>query len=294
MPFFSVIIPVYNRHHPVREAIESVLCQTFSDFELIVVDDGSTDGTSAIADEYRGRIAYARREHRGVSAARNAAIAISSGPWLAFLDSDDRWLPEKLSRQADYIRRNPAVMIHQTDEQWIRRGRPVNPRLRHLKREGDIFAASLGLCLISPSATVLSRRCFERYGPFDENLPACEDYDLWLRITAREWVGFIPEKLVVRHGGHEDQLSGRYPAMDRFRIYAIAKLLACGGPLTEEQRRHAAAAALEKTRILMEGARKRERRAFAENLRSLAAKIDKETITAADALFLLEENDRPG
>ncbi len=169
----------------------------------------------------------------------------------------------------------------------------MNPRLRHLKREGDIFADSLGLCLISPSATVLSRRCFERYGPFDEDLPACEDYDLWLRVTAREWVGFIPEKLVVRHGGHEDQLSGRYPAMDRFRVYSIAKLLACGGPLTEEQRRHATAAALEKTRILMEGAIKRERSAFAENLRFLAAKIDKGTVSAADALFLLEENDRP-
>ncbi len=294
MPFFSVIIPVYNRYCPVREAIESVLGQTFADFELIVVDDGSTDGTPAIADEYRGRIIYERRDHRGVSAARNTGITLSSAPWLAFLDSDDRWLPEKLARQAAYIGRNPAVTIHQTDEQWIRRGRRVNPRLRHLKREGDIFADSLGLCLISPSATALSRRCFDRYGPFDEDLPACEDYDLWLRVTAREWVGFIPEKLVVRHGGHEDQLSGRYQAMDRFRVYAIAKLLAGGGTLTAEQRRHAAAIAQEKTRILTEGARKRNRTAFAEDLRSLAARIERDTVTVDGARFLLEETDGAG
>lgn len=294
MPFFSVIIPVYNRLLPVRDAIDSVLAQTFTDYELIVVDDGSTDGTPAVAGEYRGRLTWLRRDHRGVSAARNAGVALSSSPWLAFLDSDDRWLPGKLARQERYIREHPGVAIHQTDEQWIRKGRRVNPGLRHLKREGDIFVDSLGLCLISPSATVMSRPCFDRYGPFDEDLTACEDYDLWLRVTARERVGFIPEKLMVRHGGHRDQLSARYPAMDRFRVYSIVKLLADdGGALTPDYRSRAAAVALEKTRILHDGALKRDRAVFAGRLRSLIARIDEGTATAADAKFLLEETDTP-
>ncbi len=295
MPYFSIIIPVYNRYLPVKNAIESVLGQTFSDFELIVVDDGSTDGTPDIADEYRGRIRYERREHSGVSAARNAGAAISSSPWIAFLDSDDRWLPEKLARQARYISERPAVVIHQTDEQWIRKGRRVNPKLRHLKREGDIFVDSLDLCLISPSATAISRECFDRYGPFDEDLPACEDYDLWLRITACEWVGFIPEKLVIRHGGHPDQLSARYQAMDRFRVYSIAKLLVRdGGGLTPEYRRHAAAMALEKARILRDGALKRNRVSFAAKLQSLISLMKTGAIAIEDAKFLLEETDTPG
>ncbi len=291
MPRFSVIIPVYNRYRPVKEAIESVLSQTFSDYELIVIDDGSTDGTPAIADEYNGSIVYARREHRGVSAARNAGVALSAAPWIAFLDSDDRWLPEKLSRQERYIREHPGVAILQTDEQWIRRGRRVNPKLRHLKREGEIFVDSLDLCLISPSATVMSRECFDRYGPFDEDLPACEDYDLWLRVTNGEWAGFIPEKLVVRHGGHPDQLSSRHSAMDRFRVYSIVKLLAGdGGPLRPEYRGPAAAMALEKMRILLEGARKRNRIDFAGKLQSLIRMIETGAIPAGSSGFLLEVN----
>ncbi len=290
MPFFSVIIPVYNRLLPVKDAIESVLAQTFTDYELIVVDDGSTDGTPGIADEYRGRIRYTLREHRGVSAARNAGIAVSSAPWLAFLDSDDRWLPEKLAHQERYIREHPDVAIHQTDEEWIRKGRRVNPKLRHLKREGNIFIDSLGLCLISPSAAVITRGCFDRFGPFDEDLQACEDYDLWLRVTAREWAGFIPEKLVVRHGGHRDQLSARYPAMDRFRVYSIVKLLAKDDDsLNPDYRRHAAATALEKARILRDGALKRNRASFAAKLQALIALIETGSVSITDAKFLLEE-----
>jgi glycosyltransferase involved in cell wall biosynthesis len=290
MPFFSVIIPVYNRYLPVKDAIESVLGQTFTDYEIIVVDDGSDDRTPAIADEYRGRITFVTREHRGVSTARNAGVAMSSAPWIAFLDSDDRWLPEKLSRQARYISEHPGVSIHQTDEQWIRRGRRVNPRMRHLKREGAIFIDSLGLCLISPSAAVLSRQCFDRYGPFDEDLPACEDYDLWLRVTAREWSGFIPEKLVIRHGGHQDQLSARYQAMDRFRVYSIVKLLSGDErSLGQDYRRHAAAVALDKARILRDGALKRNRDSFAAQLQSLITMIEAGTSSAGEAKFLLAE-----
>jgi glycosyltransferase involved in cell wall biosynthesis len=292
MPYFSVIIPVFNRALPVREAIDSVLAQTFTDYELIVVDDGSTDDTPRVAEEYGNRMRWLRQENRGVSAARNAGVAASSAPWLAFLDSDDRWLPEKLARQARFIQENPGVSILQTDETWIRRGRRVNPRNRHLKREGHIFLDSLELCLISPSAVVMSRGCFDRYGPFDEDLPACEDYDLWLRVTARERVGFAPERLVVRHGGHPDQLSARYPAMDRFRVYAILKLLEHGGAsLPPGYRERAAAVALEKTRILRDGALKRNRRGFAEKLGAVMLMVGEGKVSACGYRFLLDEED---
>jgi glycosyltransferase involved in cell wall biosynthesis len=275
MPLFSVIIPVYNRHAPAREAIDSVLGQTFTDYELIVVDDGSNDGTSDIEREYRNALSYIRREHRGVSAARNAGVRASSGNWLAFLDSDDRWLPEKLSRQAQYIRDHPGVCINQTEEEWIRRGRRVNPKLKHAKREGNIFVDSLELCLISPSAAVMSRDCFERYGPFDEDLPACEDYDLWLRVTKDEFVGLIKEVHVVRHGGHLDQLSARYWGMDRFRVYSIMKLLARHGKtLQPEYLDRAVETALRKARILLQGAKKRKNTEFAEKLHGIIAMLD--------------------
>jgi glycosyltransferase involved in cell wall biosynthesis len=291
MPYFSVIIPVHNRYRPVKEAIDSVLAQTFTDYELIVVDDGSTDDTPRVQQEYAERIRYLRQENRGVSAARNAGVAASSAQWLAFLDSDDAWLPEKLARQARYIEENPGMNILQTDESWIRRGRRVNPRNRHLKRDGHIFLDSLELCLISPSAVVLSRECFDRYGPFDEDLPACEDYDLWLRVTAREPVGLAPEKLVERRGGHPDQLSAHYPAMDRFRVYAILKLLEREGPsLPPEYRARAAAVALEKTRILLNGAIKRGRHGFAEQLDGLSRTIEGGVIEAGLFRFLLEED----
>jgi glycosyltransferase involved in cell wall biosynthesis len=292
MSLFSVIIPVYNRHVPVKEAIDSVLAQTFADFELIVVDDGSTDDTPRLAEEYGGRIHYVRQEHRGVSAARNAGVGTSSGQWIAFLDSDDRWLPDKLSRQALYIREHPDVCIHQTEEQWIRKGRRVNPKQRHLKREGRIFIDSLELCLISPSAAVMSRDCFDRYGPFDEDLPACEDYDLWLRVTRDEWVGLIPEVQVVRNGGHPDQLSARYWGMDRFRVYSILKLLArYGGSLKPEYRDRAVEAALKKTQILLEGSKKRKNVEFTERLQEITRMLDEGTmsIEVERCRFLLDD-----
>ncbi len=291
MPYVSVIIPVHNRYHSVKEAIDSVLSQTFTDYELIVVDDGSADDTPRVAGEYADRIRYIRQENRGVSAARNAGVAASSAPWLAFLDSDDLWLPGKLERQARFIRENPDVSIHQTDETWIRRGRRVNPRERHLKREGHIFIDSLALCLISPSAAVMSRECFDRYGPFDEDLPACEDYDLWLRVTAREPVGLAPERLVMRHGGHADQLSARYQAMDRFRLYSILKLLESAGvSLPPGYRERAAAVADEKARILRNGALKRKRPGFAEKLGTVMSMLGDGYIRAGEYRFLLDEN----
>ncbi|HDP81293.1 MAG TPA: glycosyltransferase [Spirochaetes bacterium] len=290
MPFFSVIIPTFNRFEPTRRAVESVLAQTFTDFELIVVDDGSTDGTGRLAEMYAGRVLYLRQENRGVSAARNLGISRSTSAYITFLDSDDLWLPAKLAAHAAFITRNPSVRIHQTGEQWVRRGRGVNQMKKHLKKEGDIFAPSLDLCLVSPSAVCVERRLVEEAGFFDEAMAVCEDYDLWLRVLWREKAGLIPEKLTVKHGGHEDQLSRRYWGMDRFRVYAIMKLLdRHGADMGPAQVEAAAAAALKKCAVLAAGAKKRGNLALLEKVERAAAAIERRDCNSRDYGTLLTE-----
>jgi glycosyltransferase involved in cell wall biosynthesis len=223
----SVIIPTFNRKTYLRKALGSVFAQTLSPREIIVVDDGSTDGT----DTFLGsdpRVVYVRQENRGVGSARNRGVATATGEWVCFLDSDDVWLPQKLARQAAYHSAHPDILISQTEEIWIRHGVRVNPMKKHRKYEGDIFVRSLPLCLITPSSVMIKRDLFLELGGFDEALPVCEDYDLWLRVTARLAVGLIHEDLIVKYGGHADQLSRAYYGMDRFRIAALEKMLGRG------------------------------------------------------------------
>ncbi len=182
-PCISVIIPTYNRCWILKEAIDSVLSQKFTDFEIIVVDDGSNDGTAALLSAYGDQITIIHQENRGVSAARNAGILIAKGRYIAFLDSDDMWLPEKLSCQVDFFQSHAQAVICQTDEIWIRNNVRVNPKNRHKKPSGMIFEPSLQLCLVSPSAVMIKKSLFDEIGLFNEAFPACEDYDLWLRIA---------------------------------------------------------------------------------------------------------------
>jgi len=261
-PQVSVIIPAYNRAGCLREAVDSVLAQEFRGFELIVVDDGSTDATPQLLREYDGSIRVLRQENRGVSAARNAGIAASRGELIAFLDSDDIWLPGKLACQVDFFRQSPEILICQTEELWVKNGRRVNPGRRHCKRGGMIFEPSLALCLVSPSAVMLRRELFDRVGLFDEHFPACEDYDLWLRVSYRFPVGLIETPLIVKRGGHADQLS-RARGLDRYRIESIAKLMA-DGSLSAAQRTAAAAVLIQKCRVYAGGCRKRGRHAEAD------------------------------
>ena len=274
MPLFSVIIPVYNRPAHLRRAVESVLAQTLRDYELIVVDDGSTDETTEVARSFPA-VRYARQENRGVSAARNRGVAESSAPYLAFLDSDDAWLPRKLEAQRDFISDNPSVSIHQTGEIWVRRGRRVNPMERHRKPDGDIFIPSLALCLVSPSAVVIERGLFERTGGFDERLRVCEDYDLWLRIALDHRVGLVERELVVKYGGHDDQLSRLHWGMDRFRVYAIMKLLRERAADMDGDRLHAAREAVRgRCAVLLNGALRRGNDGLASVVRAVMKAIE--------------------
>jgi glycosyltransferase involved in cell wall biosynthesis len=265
----------------VVEAIGSVLAQTYGDVGIVVVDDGSTDGSAAAAEDALAGSALPSRvlrtPARGVAAARNAGVAQLDARWIAFLDSDDLWLPRKLERQVAWLEAHPAYRIAQTDERWIDAGRHRNPRLRHRKEE-RLFRRSLGCCLVSPSAVILARETFAAYGGFDEAFPVCEDYELWLRITAREPIGLVPEALVVKRGGHPDQLSRSTWGLDRWRVAALVKLLAGADPdaltaldaLDAGGRAAVAAVVREKCGILAGGARRRGRAEEAERYLSLA------------------------
>ena len=266
-PYVSVIISTYNRGWILAEAIDSVLAQDYKDFELIVVDDGSSDNTREILDAYEQDIIVLRQANKGVSAARNRGIAAAGGQLVAFLDSDDLWLPRKLSRQVDFFKLNPAAVINQTEEIWVRNGVRVNPKDRHRKPSGMIFERSLGLCLVSPSAVMIKKPLFGAVGVFDENLPACEDYDLWLRISCRYPVHLIDTPLIIKRGGHGDQLS-KAAGLDRFRIQSLEKIIE-SGRLTESQCRAAVFTLHDKCAIYAGGCRKRGRQAEADYYEAL-------------------------
>lgn len=226
MPLVSVIIPVFNRKKLLERAIQSVLKQSFEDFELFVVDDGSDDGVQELTVLNERNITFIRlEENSGVSKARNIGVKKSSGEWIAFLDSDDEWFTQKLQKQIDWCRENPQFEITQTKEIWIRNGKQVNPPMTHHKSQGDLFSASLHRCMITPSSVLLKRSLFEKSGGFNETLPVCEDYDLWLRITCQKQIGLLDQYLLKRYGGHSDQLSSSIMGLDRFRIRSMLKLL---------------------------------------------------------------------
>ncbi|MFC1584579.1 glycosyltransferase family 2 protein [Fibrobacterota bacterium] len=259
MPDISVIIPVYNRKHTLKRAVDSVLLQDGVDWELVVVDDGSDDGTATLLRQYAGdgRITVLEQPNRGVSSARNAGVRASRAGYLAFLDSDDEWLPGKLKAQMDFFSQSD-FRIHQTREIWVRDGVRVNPPRHLMKREGDLFPASLERCMITPSSAAMTRELFERFGGFDEAYPACEDYELWLRITAGHKVGLIRKAYLIRYGGHHDQLSSSITALDQYRIRAMVKLLDKGG-ISATQRAHCLRVLKKKLSIFKKGCVKRNK-----------------------------------
>jgi glycosyltransferase involved in cell wall biosynthesis len=269
-PAVSVIIPTYNRGWVLREAVDSVLAQDFEDFELIVVDDGSTDNTRQILETYNDDIIVLFQENRGVSAARNQGIARSCAPLVAFLDSDDLWKPQKLRRQIDFFGANPEALICQTEEIWIRNGVRVNPGKRHQKFSGMIFEPSLALCLVSPSAVMVRKKLFDIVGLFDERLPACEDYDLWLRVSCRYPVFLMDAPLAIKRGGHADQLS-KAAGLDKYRIQSLKNIIE-NGRLAESQLRAAIQTLQEKCAVYAGGCRKRGREQEARYYENIAGK----------------------
>lgn len=268
----TVIIPSYNRRAVLGRALDSVFAQSLPADQVILVDDGSNDDTDALAASYPD-VCYIKQANRGVSAARNAGIAAATGDWIAFLDSDDEWLPDKLQKQLAASKQNPQYSLIHSDEIWIRNGVRVNQMDKHAKTGGMIFERCLPLCVISPSAAMVRRSLLLELGGFNESLPACEDYDLWLRICAHHPVLYIDEPLLNKYGGHEDQLSRQYWGMDRFRVRALDELLQ-SDVLNAGQAAAARSVLLKKSAILLQGARKRNNEELIEKMCSLRERYE--------------------
>ncbi len=252
----SVVIPSFNRADRIVRALESVFTQTLAAAEVIVVDDGSTDNTGDVIAARRTETIYLHQPRSGVSGARNVGLRRARGDWIAFLDSDDEWLPRKLEHQAAALQQHEDYRICHTNEIWIRNGRRVNPMKKHQKSGGWILQRCFPRCVISPSSVLIHRSVFDDVGFFDEELPACEDYDLWLRICARYPVLYLPHAMIKKYGGHADQLSRAWWGMDRFRIRALEKLIR-SEVLSYDDHVLALKTLLSKAAIVMTGARKR-------------------------------------
>ncbi|MFO1464454.1 MAG: glycosyltransferase family A protein [bacterium] len=270
----TVILPVYNRRDLLREALASVYGQSLPPREVVVVDDGSEDGScEGLPPFAEGELRVLRQDRRGPAAARNRGLAEARGKYIAFLDSDDRWLPKKLEVQVSFLEANPEYRLCQTEEIWIRQGVRVNPMKKHAKPSGWIFADCLRLCLISPSAVMLDRQWLLELGGFDASFEVCEDYELWLRASLRSPIRTLPQALTIKRGGHPDQLSRAHWGMDRYRVRAIEKTLA-QERLTPEQARLAKAELAKKLAILSKGFAKRHPHGpdpYQEKLSCLAA-----------------------
>ena len=264
----SVIIPTYNRAYCLSRAIDSVLAQSHPVEKICVIDDGSTDDTQQLLQSNYPQIHYIRQENKGVSAARNKGIRKIKSQWIAFLDSDDEWLPQKIEKQLFELTRQPMYKLIHCDEVWIRNGVRVNAMNKHKKSGGDIFESCLPLCVISPSASIIQRELLLEVGLFNESLPACEDYDLWLRICSSHPVLYVNEKLLRKYGGHEDQLSRQHWGMDRFRVDALDRIIR-EGVLQSDQAKAAREILINKCRILINGADKRGNQALVDKYQAL-------------------------
>jgi len=231
----SIILPTYNRAQFLPRALDSVFAQTYENWELILIDDGSTDETVEVLKQYDvSRITYIYQENGGVSSARNYGIGRCKGEVIALLDSDDEWMPTKLETQIGYMHEH-EYEISQTNEIWYRKGKRVNQPAKYTKPEGWFFEASVKMCLISPACTMFTRVAWDTIGPFDESMPSCEDYDMWLRACLAYPVGLVAEPMTIKHGGRSDQLSVCVPCADLYRIRALVKILQCGNLDTSQR-----------------------------------------------------------
>ncbi len=279
MASVSVVIPTYNRAHLLERSLDSVLGQTLAADEIIVVDDGSTDNTVSTLKSLHPEVRLIQQDNLGVSAARNTGILASRHDWIALLDSDDVWHENKLERQMTALENAPEYLICHSDEIWIRQGVRVNQMNKHKKAGGHIFQHCLPRCVISPSSVMIHRSLFEETGLFDENLPACEDYDLWLRICSRYPVLYIDEALITKHGGHDDQLSRQHWAMDRFRIQALNKIVS-ESKLNDSDRDAAIKMMVGKINIYLAGAEKYGNTEHVEDFKELLTKYARDMVAA--------------
>jgi glycosyltransferase involved in cell wall biosynthesis len=265
----SVVIPTYNRWNLLNRALSSVVNQTYLAHQIIVVDDGSDEFVSDSLRHSFPRVQFLRQENKGVASARNLGIKQSTGEWIALLDSDDEWEPIKLEKQMAFLEKFPELQAIHTGERWIRNGNEVTPPAYLDKSSHLLWERSLSHCLICPSSVLIDRSVFETVGLFDEELTVCEDYDFWLRMLLEQEIGLVNEKLVIKHGGHSDQLSTATWGMDRFRVMALQKILS--NPMLSNDRKVNVLEVLhKKCGILAQGAEKRGKLEEAQKYKHLS------------------------
>ena len=253
----SVIIPTYNRRRTLSRAIESVLNQTIKATEILIVDDGSTDRTGDWVQSRYPRIKYINQSNKGVSSARNTGIRSARSNWIAFLDSDDEWINNKLEEQVNALNKDKELKFCHTDEIWIRNGKKLNQKKDHQKFGGYIFNQCLDKCRISPSTVLCQKSLLTEMNGFDEMLTVCEDYDLWLRITSKCPILYLNEPLIKKYGGHKDQLSSVDKGIEKYHIQVLEKLIEFD--FTLDQHQSILNMLIKKIKIYASGAEKRGR-----------------------------------
>jgi GT2 family glycosyltransferase len=236
-PLFSVVIPTYNRAGKAVRAIESVLAQTLTDYDIWVIDDGSTDATAERLAPYLDRIHYIRQANSGVARARNRGIQESSGSYIALLDSDDCWSPHKLESFFTAIQAHPQAglfysqyeVVDETGRRlWVDRSRAVAGRAYSTLLKGDFLAAS---------SAVIQRACLETVGTFDPAMVPCEDWDLWLRISRSATLLLVPEVLVFFEHTQQAKETSNTHAWLAAHDRVIEKAFAADSTLGEADRR---------------------------------------------------------
>ena len=228
----SVIIPTYNRAHFLPRAIKSVLNQTFQDFELIIVDDGSTDNTKEVVEDFQkqdSRIKYIWQENSGGPAKpKNTGIKNSKGEFLAFLDSDDEWLPEKLEKQLELFEKNKRLGIVGCNCWNIhtnQKNKKIEYKIKITKNKENIISNILGKCFINTSSSIIiSRFVFDDIGFYDERFKIADDWDLYIRILEKYNFDFVEEPL-LNYYIHNENISGNSGAIKAAKdgIYILEK-----------------------------------------------------------------------
>ena len=235
----SVVIPTHNLAAYLGEAIDSALGQSYKDLEIIVVDDGSTDDTETVVNRYRDKIVYLKQERRGVAAARNRGIRASHGEYVAFLDADDLWLPEKLEEQIPYLDQDLRVGMVCSDWLVVSEAGAVGPSVLHRCKNagsGYMFREIVQASFILTSTVVVRRSSLDNAGLFDESFPTAEDLDLWLRISYRNNIALLRKPLVIKRNRNSN-LSSDYRLASIFRVKLLQKALTSFTDLSAPDRR---------------------------------------------------------
>lgn len=229
MPKVSIIIPAYNSSRFISEAIKSIFNQTFKDFEIIVIDDGSTDDTKDVLKPFIHQIQYIFKENGGVASARNVGIRMSKGKYIAFLDYDDIWLPNKLELQVQILDTCPQVGLVHTDNLFLINNETSSHTCKSKIKDkkllsGRIFKSLLMQKFFLTCSTVMVRKvCFDKVGLFDISLPPADDFDMWLRIT-KEWDCAYIDIPLVKYRIHSSNISRNHQKMHSATFAVLTKI----------------------------------------------------------------------